>query len=334
MALFLVACGDSEQSTGVHEKQMLAMGTIINISIYGETEEKSHALFQALQKRFDVMQFEWSPKKDGALAHLNQALAKQEIATVDDDLMALLKLATTLSDQSEGLFNPAIGRLIDLWGFADEIGQGPPPMPFEIESLLKRKPQMKELIFKNHTVRSTNDAIRLNFGAFAKGYSVDKAIEYLQSEGVNHAIVNAGGDLRAIGSKGELPWVIGIRHPRDKGVIASIEIHQDESLFTSGDYERFYDYRGKRYHHILNPQTGFPADQVTSVTVLHNNAAIADAAATALFVAGPDQWRRIAKKMGITHVMLIDHLGYVHLTEKMKTRLTFIDQSSLKRITP
>jgi len=182
-------------------------------------------------------------------------------------------------------------------------------------------------------VRSMNDAIVLNLGAFAKGYSVDKAIEYLQSEGVNHAIVNAGGDLRAIGKKGESPWVIGIRHPREEGVIASIEIQQDESLFTSGDYERFYDYQGKRYHHILNPQTGFPADQVTSVTILHHNAATADAAATALFVAGPAQWRAIAKEMGVTHVMLIDHAGNVHLTEKMKTRLTFIDPPSLKLVT-
>lgn len=330
IVFLLMGCVSSEQQTSVTEKQMFVMGTVVNIRIYGETDEKSQMAFQALQARFETQQVEWSPKKNGALKRLNTAFSNQESQVVDADLLAMITLATQLSEQSQGMFNPAIGQLINLWGFADELGQGPPPESSVVSDMVKLNPQMWDMTVNGHTLQSNNSALSLNLGAFAKGYAVDKAIEYLISIDVNNAIVNAGGDLRAIGRKGSLPWTIGIRHPREDGVIASVEIQQDESLFTSGDYERYYDFQGQRYHHILDPQTGHPANQVTSVTVLHDNAAVADATATALFVAGPENWATIAALMGVSHVMLIDKTGQVHLTDKMEKRLTFIDKASLK----
>jgi len=243
----------------------------------------------------------------------------------------MIETTTELSTQSEGMFNPAIGKIINLWDFAlDELPKGPPPEDALIQKVLKQNPQMVDLKIEPLSLTTNNKSIALDFGAYAKGYGVDKAIEYLKSVGVNNAIINAGGDLRAIGSKGSKPWSIGIRHPREPGVIAGIEIQNDESVFTSGDYERFYDYQGKRYHHIIDPRTGYPADETTSVTILHKNAAIADAAATALFVAGPDHWQRIAKKMSIDKVMLIDKAGKVYLTRKMEKRLKFMNRQSLE----
>jgi thiamine biosynthesis lipoprotein len=141
--------------------------------------------------------------------------------------------------------------------------------------------------------------------------------------GVDDAIVNAGGDLRAIGTHGDRPWRIGIRHPRADGVIASVELGRDESVFTSGDYERYFLFRGKRYHHILDPRTGYPARGTASVTVISRDPGAADAAATALVVAGPDEWQAIAWSMGIRNVMLIDHQGRAHVTPSMAKRIRF-----------
>ena len=144
-------------------------------------------------------------------------------------------------------------------------------------------------------------------------------IDLLRARGIHNAIVNAGGDLRAIGTHGARPWHIGIRHPRKDGILASIDSAGDTSIFTSGDYERLFEVNGKRFHHILDPRTGYPATGTVAVTVVHENGAIADAAATALFVAGPADWADIARQMGIDRVMLVDSEGTIHMTPAMRT---------------
>ena len=148
-------------------------------------------------------------------------------------------------------------------------------------------------------------------------------MQLLKNMGIKNAIINTGGDLKAIGSHGDRPWQIAIKHPRKDTWLAKIETRNEESVFTSGDYERFYSYRGKRYHHILDPRTGYPAQGTQSVSVLHTDSGLADAAATALFVAGPEQWENIAKKLELKEVMFIDEAGIIHITPAMSDRLFF-----------
>ncbi len=164
---------------------------------------------------------------------------------------------------------------------------------------------------------------------------MDLAITRLRELGIQNAIINAGGNLRAIGKHGDRPWRIGIRNPRGEGVLASIETRGDESILTSGDYERFYEYQGKRYHHIIDPRSGYPVTGVISVTVIADDAATADAASTALFVAGPQRWREIAKKLGVTQVMLIDGQGRMVVTPAMAKRVRFeVDPSPKVTVAP
>jgi len=328
----LTACSNNtEESRGpLFEEQMFVLGTIVNITIYGESEEKSQKVFHDLLTDFKYMQAAWNPWKKGSLARVNKLLAEDEPFAVGPAVKKLIEQSSVLSEKSEGLFNPAIGGLVKLWRFhQDEMPQGPPPKKEEIDRWLLQKDSMNNLRLDDLMLSTTNKNLKLDFGAFAKGYGVDRAIEYLKSEGVENAIINAGGDLRAIGSKGNKPWVIGIRHPRGDGVIASLKIKGDESVFTSGDYERYYEYQGVRYHHILDPRTGYPASELTSVTVVHKSAAIADAAATALFIAGPSAWERIANKLDVDQAMLIDKAGTVYLTPKMDQRIEFLDRDQL-----
>jgi thiamine biosynthesis lipoprotein len=151
--------------------------------------------------------------------------------------------------------------------------------------------------------------------------------------GIKHAIISAGGDLKTIGSHGDRPWSIAIQHPRMDTWIAQMETQGEESIFTSGDYERYYEYKGKRYHHILDPRTGYPATGVQSVTVIHTDSGLADAAATALFVAGAEKWLEIAKKLQLKQAMLIDDNGTVFVTPEMKKRLKFNSQIQTTIIT-
>lgn len=191
---------------------------------------------------------------------------------------------------------------------------------------------MSKLVLEDDQLSSDNPDVLIDVGGYAKGYAVDQAIDQLRHMGINNAIVNAGGDLRAIGSKGKKSWRIGIRHPRQPGVIASLETHGDESVFTSGDYERYFEYQGQRYHHIIDPRIGRPAQNTSSVTIIHRDAISADAAATAVFIAGPEQWRETARAMGIDEVMLIDQQGVIYMTEAMTRRVHFETDTPAKTI--
>lgn len=333
--LLLVAC---EKPVRQHDYTIFAFGTLIDVTLYDISKKQADTAFEQLQKMFNNNHQDWSPWTNGDLSQLNIKLIENSGTrtpiTVPNHLIPIIKKSIALSKLSNNYYNPAIGNLINLWQFhkyQDKDIQ--PPAHQKIQDLIDNKPQMSDLSFNNRNqLISTNAAISLNFGAFAKGYAIGLGIKKLQKLGINDAIINAGGDLSVIGQHGERAWNIGIRHPRNNSILASIEVKNNESVFTSGDYERYYFYQSVRYHHILDPETGYPTKDAQSVTVLHPDPGLADAAATALFVAGSKNWQSIAKQMGVDHVMLIDASGNIQLTAAMEERIKFLNKSPTSSI--
>lgn len=322
----VIACiaGCDSRREPLRQEQFFAFGTLVEISLFGTERKLADRALAAAEADFQRMHEHWHAWHPSAVTGLNHQIAAGRSAALTAELLDLTRDAQYLSLQSNGLFNPAIGRLIRLWGFQqDDFTATRPPDSEQIRALVRQRPGMDDLTLTETTVSSRNPAVQLDFGAIAKGYGIDRVIEHLQSLGVHNAIVNCGGDLRAIGSHGERPWRIGIRKPRGAGVLASLQLGEDESVFTSGDYERYFDYDGERYHHILDPRNGYPARGLASVTVVHSNAATADAAATAIFVAGPEDWQNIARRLGIRYVMLVDRQGVVQMNPAMAKRIQF-----------
>lgn len=320
LALAVSAC--SQPKDPVFHDQFFAFGTLIDITLYGVEPGIAETISSQIEADFNALHAEWHAWQPGPILSLNEKLAQHRPATVKPAIIHLLAEANRLSLASEGLFNPVIGNLIELWGFHDNaLPIGTLPDSAAIENLVAENPAVDDITIEADRVITRNAGVAYDLGGFAKGLAIDRAIERLRESGIEHAIINAGGDLRAIGQRGERPWRIGIRHPREPGILASIEIAGDDSVFTSGDYERFFEVDGKRYHHIIDPRSGYPASETTSVTVIHSDAATADAAATALFVAGPDHWQIAAKNMGIRFVMLIDSRGIIHMNPAMQSRI-------------
>lgn len=324
----LPGCSPAPPSGTLFKHTLFSFGTLIDIEIYDRDEALAERAFETLEQDFQYMHSTWHPWQSSALSRDNTLLATGEWFTDAPSVRPLIVQARELSLASDELFNPAIGNLIQLWGFQKgEREGGTPPDRNAIEAIVAARPSMRDLEFNGVSMRSKNPQVRLDFGAFAKGYGINRAIELLQALGIRNAVINAGGDLRAIGRNGAKPWRIAIRHPRKAhAALAYLDVSGDESVFTSGDYERFYEYRGQRYHHILDPRTGYPARGSASVTVIHHDAAVADAAATALFVAGPKDWYRIARAMGIHDVLLVDDEGRVHMNPEMAKRVHFVEK--------
>lgn len=316
----LAACGPSPRE--VYKTQLMALGTIVDISLWDVDDEQAQQAVHAVESVLNDIHVRWHAWKPGMLTELNSRLASGETVTVAPEDAAVMRQAQELARNGDELFNPAIGQLIGLWGFhSDDAPLGPPPDPLHIRQLVEARPVMGDLVIEGDRVHSTNPQLQLDFGGSAKGYAVDKAIDALRALGIHSAIVNAGGGLHAIGMRGDRPWRVGIRDPARPGIIASVQIRTDESVHTSGNYERFFTYQGRRYHHILDPRTGYPAEGVLSVTVIHPNGTVADAADDALFVAGAGRWKEIARRMGVTQVMLIDADMNVHMTPQMAERV-------------
>ena len=311
------------------KRTILKFGTLIDVTLYNVEPSLAQKTLDQIEANFNQYHADWTSWQDSPLTRANQKLASDQTVQLHPSIIPLIRKSQALSKSSHGLFNPGINQLIRLWQFhrSDEPDIQPPSHQSILE-WLQKKPGMNDLELDHQQLHSNNPATQLNFGAFAKGYAIDLCFDYLQSMGIDNAVINAGGDLSVRGQHGERPWKIGIRHPREDHIIAWLEARDQESIFTSGDYERFYNYKGQRYHHILDPRTGYPAKGSTSVTVIHNNAGTADAAATALFVAGPEQWQEIAQSMGIEYVMLIDTQGTIHMTTKMAQRIHFSQDQS------
>ncbi len=269
-------------------------------------------------------------KKGGLLSEINQAIAEGKPLQIPDEAANLLRKSAALSRESGYLFNPAIGKLVALWGFHGEEWSGPPPSQQEIRRLTMSAPTMDDLQFVDGSISSSNRDVKIDLGGIAKGYAIDRAVAQLKRIGINDAIINTGGDLRAIGERGGRSWNIGIRSPNGGEPIAALQPRGDESVFTSGDYERMFLYEGIRYHHIINPYTGLPASETRSVTVIHPDAMTADATATALLVASPEQRSKVAAQMGISYVLIIDEEGIYHMTQEMRERLSWQQEDHLQ----
>lgn len=324
MAVLVAAC-PAPPEKAAYKRQFFTLGTVVEVNLWGVEEARAAEAVRTVEAVMNDAHVRWHAWEPSELTRLNEALAEGRSVEVSPETAEALRRARDLAAQGGELFNPAIGRLIGLWGFhSSDPPLGPPPPPEAIRALVEAAPAMDALRIEGTRVGGANPAVQLDLGAFAKGYAVDRAIEALRDLGIENAIVNAGGDLRAIGRHGDRPWRIGIRQPANQGgVLASVETRGDESVFTSGNYERYFDYEGRRYHHILDPRDGYPAQRTLSVTVIHGEAAAADAAATALFVAGPEGWAAVARRMGISQVMLIDADMKVYMSPEMARRVHF-----------
>ena len=319
--LYLLAPSCTSNTDAEYRHTIFAFGTLIEITLLNTTESIANDAFDHLERSFHGYHASWTPWEASDLSRINQSIQAGNKVAVPQQVLPLITASKDLFEKSNGLFNPAIGNLINLWQMHrhDEAGITPPDAA-EIARTVQQHPKMSDLHLDGTVLVSRNPGVQLSLGAFAKGYAIDLAMEYLRSQGITNAVINAGGDLRVIGQHGERPWRIGIRHPRKDGVIAWLDAKANESVFTSGDYERYYMHDGKRYHHILDPRTGYPAAGAVSVTVIHQDAGIADAAATALFVAGAENWYEIARAMDIKYVMLIDSNLRVHMNPAMQKR--------------
>jgi thiamine biosynthesis lipoprotein len=325
-ALLLVACG----RTPLQEQQAYVFGTRVEVLVVSDDPERGRQAIAAVLREFDRLHRAYHAWQDSELTALNAAIADGKPLDVKPELADFAREAQAFARQGDYLFDPGIGRLIKLWGFqADEFRAELPPAA-DIQAWLAGKPSIADINIDGNTVKSRNRQVALDFGGYLKGVALDRAAAILQQQGIHNALINIGGNIMALGSKQGKAWRVGIQHPRQPGPMATVMLADGEAIGTSGDYQRYFEVDGKRYPHLLDPRRGYPADHTQAVTVLipkgPKAGTLSDAASKPIFIAGPDGWRAMARKMDIGLVLRVDRDDRVFVTKALNQRLEFIGQ--------
>jgi thiamine biosynthesis lipoprotein len=210
---------------------------------------------------------------------------------------------------------------VELWGFYGDSSHL--PQDEEIKDCLSKIGYKYLTTIKNEKLERSKENISIDLGGIAKGYSVSQAAKALKAEGVTSALIDAGGDVYALGKKGGKFWNVGIRSPRGEDLLGYVEV-EDLAVMGSGDYERFFIKDGKRYHHILSPKSGYPAEGLSGITVIYTDPIIADAWATALFVLGPEKGPEIVEKIPGMETIMVTTSGKILYSSGLKNALKVI----------
>lgn len=321
--LLLTACGGNR---GDHTLDFYALGTEVSVTMYSVTDDTAAAASRALQEHFADVGLNWYPWLPGELQSINAAIELQQSVTVSTRLAEVIRRAGRLERLSNNRFNAGLGRVTELWGL-HEIGDNPARAPeaSAIAGALLQANGVSSVRWIDDQIVGAPPGLMLDLGGIAKGAILEDSARLLKTHEVDHAIINIGGDLTVLGDEDSEPASIGIRSPFEKDVIASANIAAGETIVTSGNYERYVEIDGERYTHILNPRTGYPVQHTSAVTVIHTDAMLADAAATALMVGGADEFEQLTDAMGLEYALLIDASGELVLTEPMDLRLNWLN---------
>ncbi len=330
--IFLAACSPKEP---IYNTQSYVFGTLVDITIYGETEEKSQLATNEIIRDFQQLHHHLHAWRPSQLNTLNAALANgKDPVSVDAVIADMITEATALSIQSKGAFNPSIGELIEAWGFHHDEFKPINIDQEKISNLVKAKPQMSDIVVHNNSVFSNNPAVRLDFGGYVKGYALDSAIASLRKRNIKNALINIGGNIIALGKHGDNAWRVGIQHPRKPNAIATISLESGWAIGTSGDYQRYFELGGKRYCHIIDPATGYPVQGVQAVTVLippsANTGVLSDVTSKPIFIAKPQARIEAATMMGIDNFLVIESGQQIYISPALAKRLTWLDKEAEK----
>jgi thiamine biosynthesis lipoprotein len=259
------------------------MGTNIYVEVWAETPVQGELAVRTVMVEMERINQLMSPYIGTSELSVINATAGQQPVVISDEMFELIDKSVKISELTKGAFDITFASV----GYLYNYKQNERPNEAMIASLLDAiNYKHIKLNTENKTVAFTHEKLKIDLGGIAKGHAVDNSISLLQRMGIMHGLVTAGGDTRLIGDRRGKPWIVGIRDPRNKDKQAVVMPLQDSAMSTSGDYERYFEEDGKRYHHILSPKTGKSTYEVQSVSIIGPSSTFNDALSTAVFVMG------------------------------------------------
>jgi FAD:protein FMN transferase len=320
----LFALASCRREPELEHASLHVFGGEADIALAGVEPAQARVALDALGARFNQLNREWHAWEPGALTTLNASIARGERSTPPASIRDLILRSQPLSIRSDGLFDPAVGGLMRLWGFHTDAFPITQPLPSaaQIEAWRASRPSISDVVVDGEVVYSHNPAVQLDFGGIAEGVAAEEAAHLLQAQRVDDALLTLGGDMYALGDADGRPWRVQIRDPYG-GTLGEVELHDREALFTSGNYQKFREApSGARWAHVLDPRSGQPVLGSAAVAVLHRDPVLADIAATALMVGGPARFGELLGSLQVRCALLLTEENEMIITAAMQARVT------------
>jgi len=282
------------------------MGSEFQYKLYCKKKPICEKAVRESQERLNQIDFLFSNyREDSVLTKVNLNASISPVS-VPAEFINLTEQSVYFSELTKGAFDITVGNLFELWKKSSKTHQMPEKS--QIESALKCTGYKKILLDKtNNTVSFDSNCLELDFGAIGKGYAVDEVVKIVKSRGIKKGLINFGGNIYALDKQtGEKGWEVGVNDPFNKSSVVDFIKIDNLGVATSGDYEKYFLINGKRYSHIIDPHTGYPVENLSSVTVLADSATKADALSTAFSVMGKNKTENFAEKNKVAGVMIID----------------------------
>jgi thiamine biosynthesis lipoprotein len=328
VAAVMAACSaspapEAQKTAGIVERARVAMGSELRLMAWTTDEAGVIAAFEHVFDDFDYLDRTLSVwHETSEVARLNAAAGDHPIS-VRPEVMEVLQVARQISLWTNGKFDITFGALSGLWKF-DHDQDNRVPSPRDVTARLPLVAyEALDLDGVKGTAFLRRSGMRVHLGGIGKGYAVDRAAAMLRSHGINDFMIQAGGDFYAAGRRGDRPWRAAIRDPRGEGVFAAMDL-VDTTFSTSGDYERSFIDGGRRYHHILDPDTGQPAQGSRSVTIVTTRAVMADALSTGVFVMGPDAGMALIETLPDVEGVIVSDANEVRVSSGLRGRLEML----------
>ena len=295
-----------------HAREEAIMGTRVAVELWADDAALAARAMQAVideMQRTDRLMSTYKPESQ--LSQVN-AHAHERPVRVDADILDVVERGLEMSRLSAGAFDITYASVGYLYDYRAHQRPSEAQIAEALPGVDWRQVQVDRAA---GTIRFLRPGVRIDLGGIAKGYAVDRSVERLRALGIRHAMVNAGGDTRLLGDRRGKPWVVGIRDPRNEGRMVTRLPLADEAISTSGDYERYFEEDGVRYHHILEPGTGRPAREVRSATVLGADATLTDALSTAVFVLGVARGMELVARLEGVEAVIVDAEGRIFYSD-------------------
>jgi len=316
--LLLTGCGKSKAN--VVEEGFTLFNLPITLRFADTSPELVNRAVNTAQDIIGPLYHRIHPWKPSDLTRLNHELAKKGQAETTPEIIELIGISRRLYRATDGVFDPAIGGLIAAWGFHNSHVDRPHALPSDdyLDNWLKHAPSMADVHVDGRTVSVSNRRVQFDFNAIAEGFAARKIIKAIEGLGVKNCVFDPGGDLTVIGDAGDRPWHLGIEDPLHHGVLGGIDLSGHHALFSSGDYEHRFIYRGQSYSHIINPRTARPVRGIAGTTVLCDDPVIADGAATAMMMLMPEEAAKVSRRLDLSGCLLMEDNGQLWMTPSLQ----------------
>lgn len=321
-AIFFASPGSKKR---LFKESRTSLYTLVSISVVTGSEDRAKKAIEEAYRELDRLgQLLNFYAEDSELSAINRNAGIKPVQ-ISADTLAVIRTAIYAAEQTEGGFDVTVGPIVRLWDFKKKTI----PASGMIE-------KAKKIVGYKHivvdpaasTVYLDKKGMQIDLGGILKGYAADKAVEVLMQKGIEDGIVAVAGDIRVFGRQPDgRPWNIGVQNPRQSGdddaLLATVHL-ENGGISTSGDYQRYFFEKGVRYHHLLNPTTGYPQNLCRSVTIVAPTSALTDSFATGIFILGPKKGLAVLEKLGMDG-LIVDKDGRIRMTKGLKNKVHLIE---------